>query len=119
MTIGQTKMCYLKIASIISDKVSGSLKGKFLNYGGDVNYKNNKIYSIANATYIIQTNSGENVLVHNVGKINKNIPMLTYPSFIANQEGPYKSLNYRHFIGRIVSGNLSKIEIIIDEILDT
>lgn len=43
MTIGQTKMCYLKIASIISDKVSGSLKGKFLNYGGDVNYKNNKI----------------------------------------------------------------------------
>lgn len=119
ITIGQTKEGYLKIIPIISGTASGDLKGKVLNYGGDVNYKNDEIYSVANATYIIQTNSGENVLVHNVGKINKNIPMLTYPSFIANQEGPYKSLNYRHFIGRIVSGNLSKIEIIIDEILDT
>lgn len=119
ITIGQTKKGYLKIIPIISGKVSGSLKGKILNYGGDVNYKNDEIYSMANATYIIQTNDGENILVHNVGKIDKTRAMLTFPSFSTNQEGTYKSLNYRHFVGQIVFGNLSKIEIIIDEIVDS
>lgn len=119
INIGQTKEGYLKIIPIVSGFVSGSLKGKVLSYGGDINYKNDEIYSLANATYIIQTNDGENILVHNIGKIDKNHAMFTSPSFIVNQDGPYKGLDYRHFVGQIVSGNLSKIEIIIDEIVDS
>ena len=58
INIGQTKEGYLKIIPIVSGFVSGSLKGKVLSYGGDINYKNDEIYSLANATYIIQTNDG-------------------------------------------------------------
>lgn len=100
--IGQTNQGYLKIIPILGGTFEGKISGTVLNWGGDVNYKYNSKESTANATYVLQTSDSQKILVHNKAIINKDRPMLTYPTFSIDKKSQIASLLDQMFIGKII-----------------
>lgn len=109
--IGQTNQGYLKIIPILGGTFEGKISGTVLNWGGDVNYKYNSKESTANATYVLQTSDSQKILVHNKVIINKDRPMLTYPTFSIDKKSQIASLLDQMFIGKIIPVDKYQISI--------
>lgn len=114
---GNTDKGYFKIIPITDGNFTGELSGKVLKFGGDFNYKFNDKRSTANARYILRTDDNYLIYIQNSGKIDKNHNMITHPTFITDQTGPYNFLNYKNFIGIIIPQNKNTITISIKEIV--
>ena len=114
--VGSTGKGLLKVIPITGGTFSGDgIEGKVVAGGADWNtaYDNGIVHVFAK--YMLQTSDGEFIAIENEGFFDKSMTAVikTKPSFQVESGGKYHHLNYGVYVGELVPGDGSSVEIVI------
>ena len=102
--VGRVNGGVLQVIPIIGGTFQGQdIAGKVLPGGADWNTTFDDGTSHVEARYVLETNDGEYIVVENEGFIAMDSAsrIKTSPSFIADQNGKYHSLNHGSYVGEL------------------